>query len=135
MTDERLPEIKLDPDDLYREELFTDRRAGTLRRLTPITAEGDDDPARAVSYVGDAQLMTPVGALPLSFEIPAQSLREALDKYPGAAREAMERAIEELKEMRREAASSIVIPEVGSGGGPGGLGGSGGIGGGKIHMP
>ncbi len=129
MTDERLPEIKLDPDDLYREELFTDRRAGTLRRLTPITADGGDDPGRAVSYVGDAQLMTPVGALPLSFEIPAQSLREALEKYPDAARGAMERAIEELKEMRREAASSIVIPEMGSGGGPGG------IGGGKIHMP
>ncbi len=130
MTDERLPEIKLDPDDLYREELFTDRRAGTLRRLTPITADGENDPGRAVSYVGDAQLMTPVGALPLSFEIPAKSLREALDQYPEAARAAMERAIEELKEMRREAASSIVIPEMG--GGAGGLGGSGG---GKIQMP
>lgn len=131
MTDERLPEIKLNPDDLYREELFTDRRTGTLRRLTPITAEGDDDPARAVLYVGDAQLMTPVGALPLSFEIPAQTLREALDRYPDAARGAMERAIEELKELQREQASSIVIPEMG-GGGPGGFGGPGG---GKIQMP
>lgn len=130
MTDERLPEIKLNPDDLYREDLFTDRRAGTLRRLTPITSDGNDDPDRAVLYVGDAQLMTPVGALPLSFEIPAQSLREALERYPDAARKAMERAIEELKEMRREAASSIVIPEMGPGGG-----GFGGSGGGKIQMP
>lgn len=134
MTDERLPEIKLNPDDLYREEIITDRRAGTLRRMTPITADGDDDPQRAVLYVGDAQLMTPVGALPLSFEIPAQSLSEALQHFPAAAREAMERAIEELKEMRREAASSIVIPEMGSGG-AGGPGGFGGPGGGKIQIP
>ena len=134
MTDERLPEIKLNPDDLYREEIITDRRAGTLRRMTPITADGDDDPERAVIYMGDAQLMTPVGALPLSFEVPAQSLSEALQNFPAAAREAMERAIEELKEMRREAASSIVIPELGSGGaaGPGGFGGPGG---GKIQIP
>ncbi len=27
-----LPEIKLDAASLYREEIFTDRRAGTLRR-------------------------------------------------------------------------------------------------------
>ena len=35
-----LPEIKLDPASLYQEEIFTDRRTGTLRRLTPITADG-----------------------------------------------------------------------------------------------
>lgn len=131
MADERLPEIKLKSDDLYREEIFTDRRAGTLRRLTPVTADGADDPGRPVLYMGDAQLMTPVGALPLAFEVPGQSLSEALQNYADAARQAMERAIEELKEMRREAASSIVIPEMGGGAG----GGFGGPGGGKIQMP
>lgn len=133
MAEENLPEIKLNPDDLYREDLFTDRRAGTLRRLTPVTSNGEDDSARAVVYVGDAQLMTPVGALPLSFEVPGRNLSEALQNYPEAARQAMERAIEELKEMRREAASSIVLPEMGGGGG--GPGGVGGPGGGKIQMP
>lgn len=134
MAEERLPEIKLNPDDLYREEIFTDRRAGTLRRLTPITREGADDPGREALYMGDAQLMTPVGALPLSFEVPGASLSEALENYAAAARQAMEQAIEELKEMRREAASSIVIPEMGGGGGAG-PGGFGGPGGGKIQMP
>ena len=42
-----LPEVKLDPTSLYQEEVFTDRRAGTIRRLTPITADGSPDPARA----------------------------------------------------------------------------------------
>ena len=37
---QQLPEIKLDPTQLYREEIFTDRKAGTLRRLVPVTADG-----------------------------------------------------------------------------------------------
>ena len=41
-----LPDIKLDANELYREEVFTDRRAGTLRRLVPVTITGADDPAR-----------------------------------------------------------------------------------------
>lgn len=133
--DDRTPEITMDPQDLYREELFTDRQAGSLRRLTPVTPDGADDPQRKVLYVGQAQLLTPVGALPLSFEIEADSLATALQKYGDAAQEAMERAIQELQEMRREAASSLVIPEGGAGGLGGGLGGPGGLGGGgKIQL-
>ena len=29
-------ELKVDPASLYQEEIFTDRRVGTIRRLTPI---------------------------------------------------------------------------------------------------
>ncbi len=35
-----LPDVKLDPASLYQEDVFTDRRAGTIRRLKPITADG-----------------------------------------------------------------------------------------------
>ena len=31
--EQQLPEIKLDATQLYREEMFTDRKAGSLRRL------------------------------------------------------------------------------------------------------
>jgi hypothetical protein len=47
-----LPEIKLDPAGLYREETFTDRHAGTIRRLTPVNAAGDTDGTRAVLFSG-----------------------------------------------------------------------------------
>jgi len=30
-----LPEVQLDPQGLYREDVFTDRHAGSIRRLTP----------------------------------------------------------------------------------------------------
>lgn len=113
-------DMALDPTTLYKEDTFTDRKIGTLRRLTPVTADGTDDPARSVEYIGQAQIMTPVGTMPLSFQINADSLADAIDKYAAAANEAIERTARELQEMQREAASSIVLPETGRGGGGGG---------------
>jgi hypothetical protein len=133
MADERTPEITMDPADMYREELYTDRKMGSIRRLTPVTRDGSDDPGRKPVFVGQAQLLTPVGTLPLSFEIEAGSLEEAISGFPAAAKTAVDQAVRELQELRREAASSIVLPESGAGGlGPAGLGGPGG---GKIQMP
>jgi hypothetical protein len=73
-------------------------------------------------YSGQTQLLTPGGVLPLGFEMEAASLQEAIDKFPAAVREALEQAIEEAREMRREASSRIVVPEVGGMGGPAGGG-------------
>src|SRR4051812_13541616 len=122
-------EIKLDPAALYLEEVFTDRRIGTIRRMTPVTKDGARDAARAILYTGETQVLTPAGALPIAFEIGAASLEEAAEKFGALAREAIERTVKELQEMRRQAASSIVIPQ-------GGLPPAGGLGGGgKIQIP
>jgi hypothetical protein len=124
-----LPEIKLDAAGLYREEVFTDRRAGTIRKLTPVTVDGAVDSSRPMLFSGQTQLLTPAGVLPLVFEIEAHTLKEALDKFPEGVKGALEQAIDEAREMRREQASRIVVPEVGGGAlGPG-------AGGGKIKFP
>src|SRR5688500_13522452 len=115
---QQLPEINLDISQLYREEIFTDRKAGTLRRLVPVLADGSTDDARPVLYSGQTQLLTPAGVLPLSFEVEAASLEDACNKFSDAVKIAIEQAIEEAREMRREAASRIVVPEGGMGGGP-----------------
>jgi hypothetical protein len=125
-----LPDVKLDAASLYREEVFTDRRAGTIRRLTPIKVDGATDSSRAVLFSGQTQLLTPAGVLPLVFEIEAATLQEAIDRFPEGVKVALEQAIEEAREMRRESASRIVVPEVGGGAlgpGPGA--------GGKIKFP
>ena len=109
-----LPDIKIDIDSLYREEVFTDRQAGSVRRMTPVKADGSTDDSRTVLYLGQTQLMTPGGVLPLGFEIEAQSLQEAFDKFRDSVRQALEQAIEEAQQMRREAASRIVVPEGGA---------------------
>jgi len=116
-------ELKLDPDKLYLEEVFTDRRIGTLRRLTPVTKDGKTDASRGIVYVGETQIMTPAGSIPIGFEIGAGSLEEAAEKFGPAAKEAIDRTVLELQELRRQASSSIVVPQ-----GP--LGG-----GGKIQLP
>lgn len=132
MADEReMPEIRLDSGRLYREESFTDRRMGAIRKLVPIHADGSDDPAREAVWEGSTSLLTPAGTLPLNFEIEATSLSEALNKFPEAAKEALERTMEELKNLRRESSSSIVLPGDDS---LGGLGGGGTPGGGRIKL-
>jgi hypothetical protein len=104
-------ELKLDPEKLYLEEVFTDRRIGSIRRLTPVSRNGKADPAGAVLYVGDTQVMTPAGAIPIAFEIDATSLGEAAEKFGSLAAESIERTVRELQELRRQAASSIVVPQ------------------------
>jgi len=119
--DTRSPEIKVDANALYLEEVFTDRRIGTIRRMTPVTKDGKPDAARPVLYVGETQIMTPAGSLPIAFEIPAASLEEAAEQFGPLAKDAIERTVRELQELRRQAASQIVIPQ-----GPAG---------GKIQLP
>jgi hypothetical protein len=129
-------EAKMDADNLYREEIITDRRVGTLRMMTPIKPDGSTDSAREALFVGEAQIMTNAGPLPINFEIDADNLAEAVAKFGEAAKEGIERTVRELQELRRQQASSIVVPGAGGMGGMGGLGGMGGMGGGgKIQMP
>jgi hypothetical protein len=121
----------MDAASLYREDIITDRKVGTIRMLTPLDSEGATDPARPVLYMGEAQIMTGAGPLPISFEIEAETLGEAVDQFGTAAKEAIERTVRDLQEMRRQAASSIVVPQGPIGNlGPGALGG-----GGKIQLP
>jgi hypothetical protein len=101
----------MDSTQIYREDVFTDRKVGTIRRLTPVSADGSADAARPVLFVGQAQVMTPMGALPISFELDALSLDVAITKFGTAAEAAVQQTMRELQEMRREQASSLVIPD------------------------
>ncbi|MGH8714524.1 MAG: hypothetical protein ACREYB_11015 [Casimicrobiaceae bacterium] len=127
----RAADMKMDAASLYREEIYTDRAAGTIRVLTPVTRDGGPDQTRATIYTGEAQILTNVGPLPISFDIPAATLGEAVQKYGAAAKEGVERAMQELQEMRRQASSSILVP----GASPGLAGGLPPVPGGKIKLP
>ncbi|HEY7753671.1 MAG TPA: hypothetical protein VH856_07635 [Steroidobacteraceae bacterium] len=126
MSNERPGEPHMNADGLYREDVFTDQRVGTVRRLVPVRSDGSDDPSRPVIFIGQATVMTPMGSLPLSFELDATDLAGAVAHFGTAAQQAIEDAARELQELRRQAASSIVIPETGSAALKG-MGGKGGI--------
>ncbi|HKW79512.1 MAG TPA: hypothetical protein VJQ49_00755 [Casimicrobiaceae bacterium] len=127
----RATDMRMDAQSLYREEIYTDRAAGTIRVLTPVTRDGGPDHSRPTIYTGEAQILTNVGPLPISFDIAAATLSEAVQKYGDAAKEGVERAMRELQEMRRQASSSILVPGAGAGLG----GGLPPAPGGKIKLP
>lgn len=128
--EERGAEAKMDADNLYREEIITDRKVGTLRMMTPVRNDGTVDSARPALFIGEAQIMTQAGPLPINFEIEAKNLSEAVANFGEAAKEGVERTVRELQELRRQQSSSIVVPGAGGLGGMGGLGG-----GGKLQLP
>jgi hypothetical protein len=122
-------ELKFDTENLYRVEVFTDQRSGSIRRMTPVDREGNSDSSRPVRYIGEASAMTPAGALPLSFELDGDSLSEAAAGFAQAAEQALAETVEELRRMQREQQGSIMVPGQG-GGGSGGMSGGGMPGGG-----
>jgi hypothetical protein len=131
MADERNLDPQMDAAALYREEMFTDRKVGAIRRLTPVTSDGSVDATRPVLFVGQAEIMTNMGPVPINFEIEGTSLADAVAGFSVAAAAAIERTVQQIQEMRRQAASQLVVPQ----GGIPNLGGGPGRGGGKIQMP
>lgn len=126
-------EISMNAHGMYREETYTDNAVGTIRRLTPVDSNGEPDRTRTPQYLGSTQVMTNAGPLPLSFEIEATSFAAAIAGFGAGAKAAFERTMEELREMQRQQASSIVVPGAGGGGFGGGR--AGGMGGGKLRVP
>ncbi len=126
-------DFAMDPAELYREEVFTDRKIGTIRQLVPVKSDGTVDPSRPVLFAGQTQIVTAGGMLPLSFDIPATSLAEAVARFGAAGQVALEETVREIQELRRQAASQLVIPEPGA---ASSILGSGGTppGGGKIRL-
>ncbi|MBC8187837.1 MAG: hypothetical protein H8E78_06490 [Proteobacteria bacterium] len=112
MSEETNPlgEITVDQDNLYREDTFTDLKVASIRRLTPIRADGSDDTSRPVMFVGETTLMSQRGPLPINCPIEATTLEDAINAFPQAVQAAVERLMEEAREMQRQEASRIVVP-------------------------
>jgi hypothetical protein len=134
MAEQRNNDPQMDAAALYLEESFTDRKVGALRRLTPVKSDGTPDTARPILFVGQAEIMTNMGPVPINFEIEGQTLADAVAGFAPAAAAAVERTVQQIQEMRRQAASQLVVPQgpvPGLGSGPGVPG----RGGGKIQLP
>ncbi len=124
---QRLDEISADLDNLHREDVFSDMRLATIRRLQPVRPDGSLDPSRPTTYIAETTIVSQLGPIPVQSPIEAHSLKDAFSKFPEAIKAAVERLSERAQEMRREEASRIVVPgamppDLG-GGRPGGGGG------------
>lgn len=104
-------------DNLYREESITDMKVASIRRLTPVKADGSPDESRTSLFVGSTQLMSPEGPLPLQAMLPANNFEEALDAFPAAMEKAMAEMIEQVQKMQemhraqtKKESSRIIVP-------------------------
>jgi hypothetical protein len=101
---------KVDVNNLYREETFTDLKVASIRRLTPLKPDGSPDGSRKTIFLGQTHVVTPVGALPVQCTLDAETIEEAARKFPDAIAKAVEKMIAEVKELQRKEESRIVVP-------------------------
>ena len=117
-------EIEVDTANLYREEIFTDLRVASIRKLIPIKPDGSPDQSREAIFTGQTTLMSAAGPVPVQCQIEASSLEEASARFPEAIKRAVEQLVEEAREIQRREASRIVVPGdvpiLGGAKGPGG---------------
>ena len=101
MTDHHTTGIDftVDRHNLYREETFTDLKVANIRRLTPVKMDGTVDKTRKTVFVGETNLMTPGGPLPVQAVITAKQLQQAIKRFPEAMQAAVEKLAEEMKKM------------------------------------
>jgi hypothetical protein len=112
-------DFHIDRSNLYREEAVTDLKVGSIKCLTPIKSDGSEDKTRKKIFVGNTNVMTPQGPIPIQGMIEAKDLQQAIKKFPEAMEAAMERLIEEAKKYQEQQAdgpqiqkpeSRIIIP-------------------------
>ena len=105
-----ITDISVDTDNLYREEMFTDLKVASIRKMIPIKPDGSDDESRDPIFTGQTTLMSAAGPVPVQCSLEAKTLEEAAARFPEAVKEAVERLVEEAREIQRREASRIVTP-------------------------
>jgi hypothetical protein len=109
--EQSLENIKIDGSNLWKEENFTDLQVGSIRKLTPIKLDGTEDETRQATWSATTNIMTPGGALPISGEIEATNLAEAVENFPKAINAAIKQLQEDMIRMQQEQANRIVTPD------------------------
>ncbi len=118
MNDQAQPnhiDFTVDQDNLYREEPFTDLKVASIRRLIPITPDGADDSSRQPIFLGQTQLMSPEGPVPLQARLAANTIGEAIAEFPRAMEGALAEVVKNLRELQKQEAtqkddSRIIVP-------------------------
>ena len=118
-SEETGKKAKFNQQNLHQEEIFSDLTVGSIRRLSPVKQNGEPDKTRPVLFVGQAQIYTQQGPMPIQFPIDAKNLQQAMDKFPEAMEEFVAHLVEQAKEYQRQEESRLIVP---GGAAPGGSG-------------
>lgn len=119
MTEESKPKLRINQNDLYKEEVFTDMKVAAIRQLTPVKANGEIDKGRKFLFFGQTQVYTQHGPIPIQFPIEdVKNLQQAIDKFPDEMERFMENMVKQAEEMKRQEQSRIIVPDSGIAPGP-----------------
>lgn len=116
MNEQEGIDFKVDTSNLYREDSITDLRVASIRRMVPITADGQDDPSRSPVFFGHTQIITPQGPLPLQAKLMANNMGEAIAAFPDAMQQEMTKMVQQIRQMQEEEQkkqnndSRIIVP-------------------------
>jgi hypothetical protein len=102
MPEQEKIEFTVDQTNLYREEGITDLKVASIRQMTPITADGKDDPSRSPLFYGHTQIVTPQGPLPLQARLMANNVTEAIEAFPAAMEQEMAKVIQQIQKLQQE---------------------------------
>ncbi len=103
-------QLEVDANLLYKEETVTDMKAATFKIMTPIKSDGSEDESREKFISAHSSVMSPMGVIPLQTRLDAKTLEAAAKEFPQAIQKAMDKLVEEAREMQRQEASKIVVP-------------------------
>ena len=95
-------DFTIDQENLYREESITDMKVASIRKMTPVKPDGSDDPSRDKIFIGNSQLMTPEGPLPIQAKLSATTFEEAMKEFPQAMKQSLNETIEHFRQMQQE---------------------------------
>ncbi len=102
MAEQEQIDFKVDTASLYREDAITDLKVASIRRMVPVTADGQDDSSRSPVFFGHTQILTPQGPLPLQAKLMANNLAEAIQAFPEAMEQEMARVVEQIRKMQEQ---------------------------------
>ena len=100
----QIEDIRFNGENLWKEENYTDLEVGTIKKLVPIKFDGSEDKDRKPTFTASTNIMTPNGALPLTGEIKAENLKEAIDNFSESINEALKKLQDEMMKMQQEQA-------------------------------
>ena len=103
-------DFSVDRQNLYRQESFTDLKVATIRRLIPVKSDGTVDKTRKTIFIGETNILTPSGPLPIQAVIQAKQLQQAIKNFPQAMQAAVDKLAEEVQKMKEKQNSSIIAP-------------------------
>jgi len=95
-------DFTVERNNLYREESFTDIKVAAIRRLIPVKPDGSNDNSRTPIFMGQTQLITPKGPVMLQSLLNAKTIEEAMDEFPAAMQDQMDKMVADAMEKQNQ---------------------------------